>query len=45
MYGLDQEEMEVLRQIFSEVKNLEEVVLYGSRAKEITSLSLILTLR
>ena len=33
MYGLDQEEMDVLRQIFSEVKNLEEVVLYGSRAK------------
>ena len=33
MYGLDKEEMELLQQIFAGTKGLEEVVLYGSRAK------------
>lgn len=33
MYGLDLEEMQILQQIFSETNGLEEVILYGSRAK------------
>ncbi|MBQ4387586.1 MAG: nucleotidyltransferase domain-containing protein [Prevotella sp.] len=33
MYGLDQEELELMRHIFSETEGIEEVVLYGSRAK------------
>lgn len=33
MYGLDKEELDTMRKIFSETDGLEEVVLYGSRAK------------
>lgn len=33
MYGIDNEEMLTLQQIFERTKNLEEVILYGSRAK------------
>lgn len=33
MYGLELEEMQLLQQIFSETNGLEEVILYGSRAK------------
>ena len=33
MYGIDEEEMLLLQNIFSKTKNLEEVILYGSRAK------------
>ena len=33
MYGLDEEEMELLQCVFSSIEGLEEVILYGSRAK------------
>ena len=33
MYGLDQNEMQLLHQIFSATRAVKEVVLYGSRAK------------
>lgn len=33
MYGLDEEEMELLQRVFSSIEGLEEVILYGSRAK------------
>lgn len=33
MYGLDPEEMQLLHRIFSSTEEIEEVVLYGSRAK------------
>lgn len=33
MYGLDQNEMQILQQIFSATHGLDEVILYGSRAK------------
>lgn len=33
MYGLDEEELKILHDIFADTKGLEEVVLYGSRAK------------
>lgn len=33
MYGLDKDEMDFLQQVFSETKGLQEVILYGSRAK------------
>ena len=33
MYGLDEEEMELLQRVFSSIDGLEEVILYGSRAK------------
>lgn len=33
MYGLDQEELELMQRIFSETEGIEEVVLYGSRPK------------
>ena len=33
MYGLDMEETKLLEQIFSTTPGLEEVILYGSRAK------------
>ena len=33
MYGLDNEEMNLLRQVFTSINGLDEVILYGSRAK------------
>ncbi len=33
MYGLDNDEMQTLQHVFSQTKGLDEVVLYGSRAK------------
>ena len=33
MYGLEQEDIGIMNEIFSSTKGLEEVVLYGSRAK------------
>lgn len=33
MYGIDEEEMQLMHHIFSETPGLDEVVLYGSRAK------------
>lgn len=33
MYGLDQEDMQLLNSIFSKTPTIDEVVLYGSRAK------------
>ncbi len=33
MYGFDDEEMKTMERIFSETDGLEEVILYGSRAK------------
>ena len=33
MYGLDDEEIRLLKDIFSSIKGLERVILYGSRAK------------
>lgn len=33
MYGLEEEELKLMRRIFAETPAIEEVVLYGSRAK------------
>lgn len=33
MYGLDKEEEKILHDVFASTEGLEEVVLYGSRAK------------
>ena len=33
MYGLDKEEIKILHDVFAHTAGLEEVVLYGSRAK------------
>ena len=32
-YGLDDSDMKLMQQIFSQVGNIEKVLLYGSRAK------------